>query len=307
LMLGPLNRTRAHLLHLLEHGDARTGAFVIDVLAAHGEAVETATLVELTLQPDPVVRRAVWNAVAGLTWGGKSCEPLRKLWGWQKPLEAALADPDPSMQDAALTASVMARQPSLLPWLRDKGAKATRADLPALDLYAALSETRDLPAFVDILQRRPLGLRRFTLAGRCGHPGLVEPLLALMASADAAESVAAGLAFHLITGIEVPSDGLVELPTDWLDEPEDVDGEGLKEVPHPDPAIANRLWKEVRGQLASATRLYRGIDIGAPGLTAPVLSALDMHAYWHAFWRASFRGEDTAPFLDFWRRLQPTE
>jgi hypothetical protein len=294
-------------LELIAHGDARTGVFAIDVLAAHDEAVETATLAELTLQPDPVVRMEVWNAVAGLTWGGKICEPLRKLWGWQKPLEAALEDPDPPTQTAALTASVMARQPYLLPWLRGKGATATRADLQALDLFAALSEARDLPAFVDILGRRSLGLRRFALAGRCGHPGLVEPLLAHMTSEDAAESVAASLAFHLMTGIEVPSDGLVKLPSDWLEDPEDVDREGLEEVPHPDAAAARQRWNEARGQLGNAVRLYRGIDIGRPGLGEPAMLAFDMQAYGHAFLRASFRGEDTTQFLDFWRRLQPAE
>jgi hypothetical protein len=305
LVFSPLSRTRAPLMELLTHGDARTGAFVIDVLAAHDEAVETATLAELTLQPDPVVRMAVWNAVAGLAWGGKSCEPLRKLWGWQKPLEAALEDADPAMQSAALTASVMTRQPSFLPWLRARAAAATRADLPALDLFAALSEAGDLPAFLGILERKALGLQRFALAGRCGHPGLVEPLLAHMAAADAAESVAAALAFQVMTGIEVPADGLVKLPSDWLDEPEDADPEGI-DVPHPDTATARQRWNEIRGQFGNALRLYRGVDIGAPGLAAPAVMAFDMHAYGHAFLRASFRGEGTTQFLDFWRRLQPT-
>jgi hypothetical protein len=306
LVFSPLSRTRAPLMELLAHGDARTRAFVIDVLAAHDEAVETAKLAELTLQPDPVVRMAVWNAAAGLTWGGKSCEPLKKLWGWQKPLEAALGDADPAMQSAALTASVMTRQPSFLPWLRARAASATRADLPALDLFAALSESRDLPAFLGILERKALGLQRFALAGRCGHAGLVEPLLAHMATADAAESVAAALAFQLMTGIEVPADGLVKLPSDWLDEPEDADPEGIEDVPHPDTATARQRWNEIRGQFGNALRLYRGVDIGAPGLAAPAVMAFDMHAYGHAFLRASFRGEGTTQFLDFWRRLQPT-
>jgi hypothetical protein len=306
LVFSPRTRTRANLMELLAHGDARTGAFVIDVLAAHDEAVETSTLAELTLQPDPVVRMTVWNAVAGLTWGGKICEPLRKLWGWQKPLEAALEDADPAMQSAALTASVMARQPYLLPWLRAKAASATRADLPALDLFAALSEAGDLPAFLGILERKALGLQRFALVGCCGHPGLVEPLLAHMASADAAESVAAALAFHLMTGLEVPADGLVKLPSDWLDEPEDADAEGTEDVPHPDAATARQRWNEIRGQFKNALRLYRGVDIGAPGSAAPTVMAFDMLAYGHAFLRASFRGEGTTQFLDFWRRLQPT-
>jgi hypothetical protein len=307
LVFSPRNRTRAHLMELLAHGDARTGAFVIDVLAAHDEAVEMATLVELTLQPDPAVRTAVWNAVAGVTWGGKVCEPLRKLWGWQKPLEAALEDSDPTMQTAALTASVMTRQPYLLPWLRAKAAAATRAELPALDFFAALSEARDLPLFVGLLERRSLGLQRFSLVARFGHPGLVEPLLAHMASADAAESVAAALAFHLMTGIEVPSDGLVKLPSDWLDEPEDADPEALEEVPHPHAAAARQRWNEIRGQFGNALRLYRGVDIGAPDLAAPATVAFDMQTYGHAFLRASFRGEGTTQFLDFWRRLQPVE
>ena len=307
LVFSPRTRTRAHLMELLAHGDARTGAFVIDVLAAHDEAVETATLAELTLQPDPVVRMAVWNAVAGLTWGGKVCEPLRKLWGWQKPLEAALEDADPAMQTAALIASVMTRQPQFLPWLRTRAAAATQANLPALDFFAALSEARDLPAFVGLLERKALGLQRFALAARCGHPGLVEPLLAHMASADAAESVAAALAFHLMTGIEVPADGLVKLPSDWLDQPEDADPEELEDVPHPDVATARQRWDEIRGQFGNALRLYRGVDIGVPGFAGPALVAFDMRAYGHAFLRASFRGEGTTQFSDFWRRLQPAE
>ena len=92
-----------------------------------------------------------------------------------------------------------------------------------------------------------------------------------------------------------------------VEEPEDVDPDGLAEVPHPDAGATRQRWHEVRGQLANAVRLYRGVDVGAPGLGVPAMLAFDMQAYGHAFLRASFRGESSTQFLDFWRHLLPAE
>jgi len=113
-----------------------------------------------------------------------------------------------------------------------------------------------------ILERKALGLQRF-LWGSLRHAGLVEPLLAHMATADAAESVAAALAFQLMTGIEVPADGwsscLLTGSTNRR-----CRSRRIEMSPHPDTATARQRWNEIRGQFGNALVLYRGVDIGAP-------------------------------------------
>ena len=65
--------------------------------------------------------------------------------------------------------------------------------------------------------------------------------------------------------------------------------EFLDEVKLPSPALAQRHWDKVKGHLAQASRICRGVDVGGR-LDPEGFALLDMESRWEACLRARFYG-----------------
>jgi uncharacterized protein (TIGR02270 family) len=309
LLAGP-GGAREPLAAAVRGGTPRTAAVATLALAGARAPGAAQPLPALLTDDDPLVRELGWRALAVLAWGGGDPAPelaTAHSGTWQASLRADCEDPDPEIQQAALIAAVMTRQAFLLPLALQKAFGGTRDDLPVIHLGAALAEPDDLPVFLRLLERRDLGLGRFDVAASYGAPGVVEPLIAAMASPEPAVSLAASAAFRRITGIEIASAGVVRVPADWRDEPDEVDEESMEDVHLPDASDAREKWQAIQGDLGVAPRLCLGVPILVPGAGPEPRGGIDMLAAWHALLRQSYHRASSAAPEDLWRVLRPLE
>jgi hypothetical protein len=282
-------------------GRARVAAVAMRALASTGSVPAFVHLSDLVFAKDPVAKEAAWAAVAALSWGGRPAPS----GDWDEGMLSDCRGPDGPVRDAALVAAVMTRQPFLLPLTIEKAMTGSRADLPVLALGAALAGPGEIPALVFALDRKELSLARFDIAAIAGAPQLVDPLIAAMSSTDPGIALAASAAFHRITGITVAADGVVRMPSDWRDEPEEVDEDLLEDMPRPSADSARTQWDAARGKLSSAPRLRLGLPQSDADLGVGQRADLDMSTNWHNLLRASYQGADTTGYQDFWHTLLP--
>src|SRR5262249_2942322 len=144
---------------------------------------------------EPAVRRAGWRAARFAT-------PRTP-----EAYAAGLEDEDAEVRREARLAAAGGKQARP----RDHCRKAA-TDLDALHLLAILGNPSDLARILPAGLAAELGPRRFQILGSFGHPGLMEVILAGIASADLRTAVAAGAAFTKVTGVAIESERRALLP-----------------------------------------------------------------------------------------------
>ena len=291
----PLAGLEAPLTELLRSADLAVAPYAAQALAIHERAPDLRHLPPPSSLGEPAARAACWNAWAAAATGARAAPAADEL-------ARGLGDPDPAVQEAAVRAAALFREPALRELLR---AQVAHDDAAALERLAVLAEDRDVPALVAALARAELGPGRYLAVAPAGHSALLAPLLDAAASASGAESIAAALAFHRLTGLEAwTSDRRITLPHDWLENPPG-DAEVTEEFPLADAARLRAAWQQQQGRFSGGRRWYLGRDLAAAPLDAATLAAVDMRTHTQLFLRAAHRGEDLSAFLPFWRRLHP--
>jgi uncharacterized protein (TIGR02270 family) len=298
LAFGASPAALARLRDLLLSAQPPVAAAAAEILAFHREFGATPGRLLLLLREDAAaVRRQAWRVAAYL---GTPLEP--KLYA------AAMRDEDPGVRDAALLAAAWSRVPGVLTLARQAGEAPTPDNICQLHLLAVLGSAQDLPRLRTIVSMAGLGLARFPVAVAFGHPGLVDLLLAEMASPDPAAAIAAGEAFTRITGQSVDSGERVKLPPENGGPIDDFESEFQDEAFLPDPQLARQHWQKVQPRFSGATRLAQGLDLSR-GATPQVLGQLDLKSRFEAALRGRFQGSwpGSAIDLEVFPQPAPTE
>jgi uncharacterized protein (TIGR02270 family) len=223
---------------------------------------------------DPGIKADGWRLAGSL--GMRMSEPA-----WKSALEDT-----PDVRQAALEAHAWCGDPEVLNHCRRLAAQPTIEQIDALHLLAVLGDSGDLARIEALGRNGDLGPDRFRVSGACGHPQLMDAILAGLSDADAATAAAAGAAFMKVTGLNVESGERAALQPD---SPDEFDAAFADEVLLPDPARATQHWGKVKNAHASATRVCRGIDASDPALRLDVPD-VDMESRWESYLRARFRG-----------------
>ena len=278
LCQGPAGSVLPQVQTLIHSGRAPLGVAAAQALAFHSTVGITEPRVRRFLEDeDPTVWAGGWRLVAYL---GMRLDP--------KTYAAALRD-DPVVKRAALHAGAWCGEPGVLAVGRKFAQTPAPDQADALELLAILGGSEDLPAFALIGRQATLGPSRFRLLGCFGHPGLMELVMAGICDPDPATAVAAGAAFTKMTGAEIESGTVATLPSNGAPAPDEFEMEFLDEVKLPSPALAQRHWDKVKGHLVQASRICRGVDVGAR-LDPEGFALLDMESRWEACLRARFYG-----------------
>lgn len=275
---GPIGSLLPQLQALAHSARAPLAVAAAQSLAFHTDVGLTDRLVHQFLSDEaPGVRAQAWRLVGYL---GMRLDP--------KAYAAALRD-DPVVKRAALHAGAWCGERGVLA----VGRKFAQAPAPdqadALELLAILGGLEDLPGFTAIGRQATLGPSRFRLIGCFGHPALMELVMVGIRDPDPATAVAAGAAFTKMTGAEIESSTVATLPSDGSPPLDEFEMEFLGEVRLPSPALAQRHWDKVKGHLAQASRICRGVDVGGR-LDPESFALLDMESRWEACLRARFHG-----------------
>ncbi|MFO0948576.1 MAG: FHA domain-containing protein [Planctomycetota bacterium] len=196
--------------------------------------------------------------------------------------ESALRDSDPRVRIEALHAAAWTRQGWLLNACRSATARITPGSAEAARLLAILGEPDDLPLVLHVSHASALGPVRWNIVGSYGHPQLVETLLEAIMKGPPLEQVAAGRAFHKITGFDIQSDVRTVIPSaegeDFADE------EWL-----PNGELAREFWQRHNDDFQSGTRWCRGMDL-SNGVTDEQFEGLDLESIQEARLRDHFHG-----------------
>jgi len=227
-------------------------AAALSALAFHGKLGQDERLLALVRSARPQVRRVGWETVIFLEQGGL----LGKL---AAEFQAAMREPEPSVRHAAMLAAAWTRQQWLLKEVRRAAAESSR-DWQVLWLLAVLGAPADLSLFQSIGDDRSLGVERFALLGAFGHPAVMELLLKTMETGGALAAAKASQAFRRMTGINVDTPQLLEVPV--TEDGAGADEDSLmEEVRIPDAVLARSRWELLRNALPGATRLCHGADM----------------------------------------------
>ncbi|MGA2257788.1 MAG: FHA domain-containing protein [Thermoguttaceae bacterium] len=192
-----------------------------------------------------------------------------------------LRDPDPRVRREALFAAVWTGQPSLLGHCRKQAESPTAENWDAVLMLAVLGKPGELLRIDAVSRAEALGPRRFLVCGAFGHPTLVDGLLDVMGSSDAAIAAMAGTAFRKITGVDVDSPRRAEVVLEEGGPPADVF--------LPDVERARACWKELQGKFSRSTRVCRGFDL-SDRVSEEVFAELDMESRWEICLRGRFYG-----------------
>jgi len=278
LCQGPVGSLLPRIQALAHSARAPLAVAAAESLAFHTDVGLTDRLVRQFLSDeDAGVRAQAWRLLGYL---GMRLDP--------KTYAVALRD-DPVVKRAALHAGAWCGEPGVLAVGRKFAQTPAPDQADALELLAILGGSEDLPAFAVIGRQATLGPSRFRLLGCFGHPGLMELVMAGICDPDPATAVAAGAAFTKMTGAEIESGTVATLPSNGAPAPDEFEMEFLDEVKLPSPALAQRHWDKVKGHLAQASRICRGVDVGGR-LDPEGFALLDMESRWEACLRARFYG-----------------
>ena len=206
------------------------------------------------------------------------------------PFDDALRDEDPGVRSEALLAAAWTRQTWLLDYCRWQAEQPVPSHWDAVWMLGVLGKPDDCTLIRQVGRNERLGVARFAVLASFGHPRVIPDLLRAIAGDDPATAVAAGNAFAKITGADIGSDQLVtlaaekELPADESEAPP------ADEAVLPSPVMAQQHWERVKGEFAAGTRWRNGLNLSA-GLSAELLTQLDMEGRWEALLRAHFEGQ----------------
>ena len=294
LTFGAPTAAMARLRDLLLSAQPSVAAAAAEILAFHREfGPSPGRLLLLVREEDPSVRRQAWRVAAYL---GVPLDP--KLYA------AAMRDEDPGVREAALLAAAWSRVPGVLTLTRQAAQAPAPDKLSQLHLLAVLGTAKDLPSLRAIVAMPVLGPARFPIAVAFGHPGLVDLLLAEMASPDPATAVAAGNAFTRITGQTVDSGQRVKVAPEGEEPADEFESEFQDEVLLPHPELARKHWEKVQPQFSGAVRLAQGLDL-SHGATPEVLGKLDLKSRFEAALRGRFQGTWPGSAMDLEAFPQP--
>ena len=276
---GPLDNALGLVQLLSQNGRSPVAVAAATALAFHSAFHPVATAVQRFLQDDdPLVRRQGWALVAYL---GMAIEP--------KTYAAAVRDPDPAVQRAALEAGAWSGERGVLAVCRKLAADLSPPRIAVLELLAVLGGPDDVRLFATVACADALGPARFQLVGTYGHPSLMDLVLAALTDPDPAIAAAAGSAFTKITGQNIDSERRERLPPENGAPPDDFEAEFQEEVTLPDAELAQRHWELIKSQVAGAARVRRSFNVGT-ALTGDVFAELDMESRWEISLRARFQG-----------------
>jgi uncharacterized protein (TIGR02270 family) len=215
-------------------------------------------------------------------------EPQARAGGWRiaaycavaAPTEwlvRALADDDPVVKEAAITAAAWSGSPAFFAHCRDLAAEPKPDAIPTLSMFAAVAAPEDYQRIGAVGTNPAAGPDRLRVVGTFAHPYFIELLMYEMANADPAVAVAAGAAFEKMTGRSAESERRAKIFRDGKPPADDFEAEFLDEVLLPDQGIARKHWEELAPRLAHATRICRGMDVSQL-LTREQFGALDMES-----------------------------
>jgi pSer/pThr/pTyr-binding forkhead associated (FHA) protein len=202
----------------------------------------------------------------------------------------ALRDEDPGVRYEALLAAVWTRQKWLLDYCRWQAEQPVPSHWDAVWMLGVLGKPGDCTRIREIGRNERLGMARFSVLASFGHPRVVPDLLRAVASDDPATAVAAGRAFAKITGTDIGSDKLVALSAEKGLPSVESGSPPLDEAVLPSPSLAQQHWERVKDEFAAGTRWRNGLNLSA-GLSAELLTQLDMEGRREALLRAHFEGQ----------------
>lgn len=214
-----------------------------------------------------------------------------------RPFDDGLAHPDALVRRNAMLAAAWTGRKWVLEYCRRLAAPPLAENWEALLLLAILGQPSDMERILTIARTADLGPRRFAILGAFGHPLVMKDLLIGIESKNPAIAAAAGAAFTKITSADINSDQRAELPPEEGAAADEFEQEFLDEVTLPNPELAARKWKQLKGRFAQGLRWCRGIDM-SHGLPEGALETLDLEARWEACLRGRFEGTWKRTSLD---------
>lgn len=255
-------------------------AVVLHALAQRGELEDVQRPSALLHHDEPEVRRHAWQTLALIG--------ARGSFNWRDVFKSAMED-EPEIRRLALRTFAWSRQQWLLGELRQVVDDRALGWPEALELLAILGASEDVPRIQAAVQDKALGPERFLLAGRLGHPMLIELLLRAMESEGVVAAASAATAFRTLTGVVVESGQFVELD----------DGR----VPIPDAALAQARWREMERGFEKIPRICHGVDV-QQGLPNEALSLFDLPSvadgrlrdFFHGRWKEGPAVLEAFPF-----------
>jgi len=171
----------------------------------------------------------------------------------------------------------------------------------AVMLLAMLGQPSDLVRFESLGNDSQLGTRRFQAIGAFGNPRLVNLLLDGIHNDDSTIAVAAGEAFTKITGAEIDSDTIVEIPPLKTDEQSDESNVAIPdEAILPDANLARSYWEEVRESFLQGNRWCHGFEI-SERTSDEILRRLDLMSRWETCLRENYYGLRQVSPIDLMR------
>ncbi len=265
---------------LLSAALLQTAVGAAEVLAFHGVTDRLPDSVANFVQSEsPSVRSAAWR-VAGLL--GLTLDA--------KAYARGLRDDDANVRREVLYAGAWAQQQGILTYCRRAAAIPSPDQLDSLRVLAILGAPEDFPLIAAYGQTTALGPDRFSVLGSYGHPGLVQIILDALSDKDPLTAVAAGHALTTITGADIRSQTVAEVPLEsGQDSSDEVGAEFTAPVVLPDVQKAVTHWQQVGPQFARATRVCAGFDFSA-GCPPQALAVATLESRWEAALRESFWG-----------------
>ena len=258
----------------------QTAVAAAEALAFHNVTDQLpARLTALVQSELPPVRSGAWR-VAGLLG-----LPLDA-----KAYAQGLRDDDASVRREVLYAAAWAKQHAILDYSRRIAENPVPDHLDGLRLLAILGSVEDFFLIFAAGQSAALGPKRFSVLGSYGHPGVVQIILDGLWDKDPLTAIAAGQAFTTITGVDIRSQKVTEVPLDpGQDTSDEFGAEFTAPVVLPDVQKAVAHWQQVGPHFARATRMCAGFDFSA-GCAPQALAVATLESRWEAALRESFWG-----------------
>ncbi len=238
------------------------------------------------------VRRAAWR----LTMLTSTNQPLSPDIS-SRLTDAAKHDEDPAVRNEAILAAIWARQPWVPEHCRKLSDEPSPNNWDAIYHLAILGKPSDLTRILAVANVHELGPQRFRALGAFGHPGVIETLLEGIKSENPLTATAAGAAFTKITGADIESDKVIQVPPEDGSEPDEFEQEFLDEVTLPSSDSAQAHWQQVKTDFSSGIRWCSGLNLTQPA-GMEVLDQLDLESRWEACLRGRFENTWHGSLID---------
>ncbi len=227
------------------------------LLALHGRPAVSAggplaaCLKSGLVDPSPTVRALAWEVIArrGETVDARSAQ-------------LGMRDPEAAVRQACVEALVWMSHPSFVQEANHGLVRRTAADHEVILQWARLTTADAAPPLVRVAMKPGQGVLCVPLLSTIALPLVVPALITLMDPRDVPLAVAAGRAFHLLTGVQIDSAQRVTLPPGTGQAAEELDQDLLATAWLPDPERAQRRWADLSPTLDPGRRLSAGRMVG---------------------------------------------